>query len=232
MAFLPTTTEPEALIEEYAVEVARRLGYKGPQARNQAVLKALQTLIDVLPPPPMTEEEWAESKARWDAIVERGRQYRKEHPYDDDNPTLQSLARRVVQRKGVTQIMVADTSALIAILAGESDAQIFADAMRRNRPTLVSTGTAVELLIVALGKGEAIYRDAVTLLHDPDIEIVQLDLNLILAAGEANRRYGKGRHPAALNFGDTFAYALASIRNLPLLFKGNDFARTNVTPAV
>ena len=128
--------------------------------------------------------------------------------------------------------MVADTSALIAILAGESDAQIFADAMRRNRPTLVSTGTAVELLIVALGKGEAIYRDAVTLLHDPDIEIVQLDLNLILAAGEANRRYGKGRHPAALNFGDTFAYALASVRNLPLLFKGNDFARTNVTPAV
>ena len=52
MAFLPTTTEPEALIEEYAVEVARRLGYTGPQARNQAVLKALQTLIDVLPAAP------------------------------------------------------------------------------------------------------------------------------------------------------------------------------------
>ena len=128
--------------------------------------------------------------------------------------------------------MVADTSALIAILTGESDAPTFAEAMRRNRPTLVSTGTAVELLIVALGKGEAIYRDAVTLLHNPDIEIVRLDLTLILAAGEANRHYGKGRHPAALNFGDTFAYALASVRNLPLLFKGNDFARTNITPAV
>lgn len=86
MAFLPTTTEPEALIEEYAVEVARRLGYTGPQARNQAVLKALRTLIDVLPPPPLTEEERAKSKARWATILEHARQYRKEHPYDPANP--------------------------------------------------------------------------------------------------------------------------------------------------
>ena len=86
MAFFPTTTEPEALIEEYAVEVARRLGYKGPQARNQAVLQALQTLINVLPQSPLTPEERAESKAWWDTMLERGRQYRKEHPYDDDNP--------------------------------------------------------------------------------------------------------------------------------------------------
>ena len=128
--------------------------------------------------------------------------------------------------------MVADTSALIAILTNEPERQLFADLIRRHSPVLVSTATAVELLIVALGKGETVYREAVTLLHNPDIRIVQLDLNLILAAGEANRHYGKGRHPAALNFGDTFAYALASVRNLPLLFKGNDFARTNVTPAV
>ena len=86
MAFFPTTTEPEALIEEYAMEVARRLGYKGLEARNQAVLKALQTLIDVLPPPTLTPEERAKSDATWEAILERGRQYRKEHPYDDDNP--------------------------------------------------------------------------------------------------------------------------------------------------
>ena len=128
--------------------------------------------------------------------------------------------------------MVADTSALIAMLAGESDAQIFANALWRNPPALIAAGTAVELLIVALGKGERIYRDAIALLHNPDIEIVEFDENLILAAGEANRRYGKGRHHAALNFGDTFAYALASVRNLPLLFKGNDFARTDITPAV
>ena len=86
MAFFPTTSEPEALIEEYAVEVARRLGYKGPQARNRAVLKALQTLINVLPPVQLTPEERAESEARWAAILERGRQYREEHPYDPAYP--------------------------------------------------------------------------------------------------------------------------------------------------
>ena len=86
MAFFPTTTDPEALIEEYAVEVARRLGYQGPQARNQAVLKALQTLINVLPPPQLTPEERAESKARWEEILEHGRQYREKHPYDPANP--------------------------------------------------------------------------------------------------------------------------------------------------
>ena len=125
---------------------------------------------------------------------------------------------------------MADTSALIAILTGESDAQVFTDALRRNPPMLVSTATAVELLIVALGKGETVYRDA--MLRDTDIEIVQLDEALILAAGEAYRRYGKGRHPAALNFGDTFPYALASVRGLPMLFKGNDFVQTDVISAV
>jgi len=86
MAFFPTTTEPEALIEEYAAEVARRLGYTGPQARNQAVLKALQTLIDVLPPPPLTPEERAKSDATWARIHENARKYREKHPYDPENP--------------------------------------------------------------------------------------------------------------------------------------------------
>ena len=70
------------------------------------------------------------------------------------------------------------------------------------------------------------------MLADPDIEVIHLDYDQTLVAGEANRRYGKGRHPAALNFGDTFAYALASVRGLPLLFKGNDFVQTDLTPAV
>ena len=128
--------------------------------------------------------------------------------------------------------MVADTSALIAILTNEPERPLFADLIQRHRPVLVSTATAVELLIVALGKGETVYQDAIAMLDDSAIAIVQLDREQIQAAGEANRQYGKGRHPAALNFGDTFAYALASVRNLPLLFKGNDFARTDVTPAV
>ena len=129
-------------------------------------------------------------------------------------------------------MIAGDTSALIAVLTEEPDAQIFSDVMERDAPVQITTATAVEFLIVALSKGASLYRDAIIMLEDPDIQIVQLDRTLILTAGEANRRYGKGRHPAALNFGDTFAYALASVRNLPLLFKGNDFARTNITPAV
>ena len=128
--------------------------------------------------------------------------------------------------------MVADTSALVAVLMREPEAETFSEAIRRNSPTLVSAASAVELLIVALGKGPEPYQAAIVMLADPDLEIVPLDYEQALAAGEANRRYGKGRHPAALNFGDTFAYALASVRGLSLLFKGNDFARTDITPAV
>ena len=128
--------------------------------------------------------------------------------------------------------MVADTSALVAVLMRETEAETFAEAIRRNSPTLVSAASAVEFLIVALGKGAEPYLAAIEILADPDIDIVPLDYEQALIAGEANRLYGKGRHPAGLNFGDTFAYALASTRNLPLLFKGNDFARTDLTPAV
>ncbi len=97
---------------------------------------------------------------------------------------------------------------------------------------LVSTATAVEVLIVAAGKGDDIYQHAVEFLKEPFIALVDLDQEQLWAADVANRRYGRGRHPAALNFGDTFSYALASVRELPLLFKGNDFAQTDVTRAV
>ena len=128
--------------------------------------------------------------------------------------------------------MVADTSALVAVLMREAEARIFAETIRRNSPTLVSAASAMEFLIVALGKGSDLYQAAIAMLADPDIEIVPLDYEQALVAGEARRRYGRGRHPAALNFGDTFAYALASVRGLPLLFKGNDFTHTDVMPAV
>ena len=129
-------------------------------------------------------------------------------------------------------MIAADTSALIAILTREAGYEVFANAISNDGPALVSAATAVEFLIVALGKGADAYQAAIAMLQDDDIQVVPLDYDQALAAGEANRRYGKGRHPAALNFGDTFAYALASVRGLPLLFKGNDFARTDVVPAV
>ena len=70
------------------------------------------------------------------------------------------------------------------------------------------------------------------MLQSSDFTLVDMDEAQLWVAGHAYVRYGKGRHPAALNFGDTFAYALASVRNLPLLFKGNDFARTDVVAPV
>ena len=106
MAFFPTTTEPdalipEALIEEYAAEVARRLDYKGPQARNQAVLKALQSLLNVLPQPQLTEEEQAEAKARWDDVMEFGRKYREKHPYDPANPESRVWQEELYNEQGL-----------------------------------------------------------------------------------------------------------------------------------
>ena len=64
------------------------------------------------------------------------------------------------------------------------------------------------------------------------IEVVPHDLELARVAREAFLTFGKGRHPAALNCGDCAAYALAKVRGLPLLFKGQDFARTDLTPAI
>ena len=129
-------------------------------------------------------------------------------------------------------MIAADTSAVMAILLDEDDGPSFHSAMRNDGEVLVSTATAVELLTVAMGRGDAVYQAAVAFLEMPFIRLVPLDIAQLWAAADACRRYGKGRHPARLNFGDTFAYALASTRGVPLLFKGYDFARTDLTPAV
>ena len=128
-------------------------------------------------------------------------------------------------------MIAADTSAVMAILLDEDDGPSFHSAMRNDGEVLVSTATAVELLTVAMGKSDAVYQAAVAFLEMPFIRLVPPDEAQLWAAAAACRRYGKGRHPARLNFGDTFAYALASTRRVPLLFKGGDFARTDLTPA-
>ena len=126
-------------------------------------------------------------------------------------------------------MMVADTSAVIAVLDDELEGPSFLNMMVHDGEVLVSTATAVELMIVAMGKSDVIYEDAVEFLARPFIRLVPLDEEQLWIAAEAYVNYGKGRgHPAQLNFGDTFAYALASVRVLPLLYKGEDFARTDI----
>ena len=129
-------------------------------------------------------------------------------------------------------MMAADTSAIMAILMDEDEGPAFYAAMWNDGEVLVSTATAVELMIVAMGKQEPIYQAAVRFLERPFIRLVPLDVEQLWLATAAHRRYGKGRDRAGLNFGDTFAYALASARGLPLLYKGGDFARTDITAAV
>ncbi len=125
--------------------------------------------------------------------------------------------------------MVAETSALMAIALREPEEEEFLRVMHDDGQVLVSAATLVELYIVALGRGEDVYERAQSLLHDLPITVVPFDEEQAELANNANHRYGKGRrHPAQLNFGDTFAYALAKAQGLPLLFKGNDFARTDV----
>ncbi len=127
-------------------------------------------------------------------------------------------------------MMVADTSAIMAVLMDEPESQAFEDAMFEDGEVLVSTATAVELLMVSMGKGGPIYQAAVQFLRRPFIRLIPLDEVQVWAAANAFRRYGRGRSQARLNFGDTFPYALALTRGLPLLFKGNDFMRTDVVP--
>ena len=129
-------------------------------------------------------------------------------------------------------MMAADTSAIMAILMDEDEGPAFHSAMWNDGEVLVSTATAVELMIVAMGKQEGIYQAAVRFLERPFIRLVPLDVEQLWLASAAHRRYGKGRDRAGLNFGDTFSYALAKARGLPLLYKGGDFARTDITAAV
>lgn len=98
---------------------------------------------------------------------------------------------------------------------------------------LISMATAVELMVAAMGKSDVIYDAAVRFPARSFIQLIPLDEEQLWIAAEVYREYGKGRgHPAQLNFGDTFAYALAFSRGLPLLYKGNDFARTDIPAAV
>jgi len=87
-------------------------------------------------------------------------------------------------------------------------------------------------IVIEARKGEAGSRELDLLMYRSGIEIVAVDRDQVETARLAWRRFGKGRHPAALNYGDCFAYALAKTRGLPLLFRGDDFARTDIAPAI
>ena len=129
-------------------------------------------------------------------------------------------------------MMVADTSAFIAIVTNEPEREAFESVMAQDGDVLMSTASAVEFLIVAYARGDAVYQNALRILDQPLVTLIPLDEEQMHAAALAYQTYGRGHHSARLNFGDTFPYALATTRRLPLLYKGDDFSQTDLTPAV
>ena len=129
--------------------------------------------------------------------------------------------------------MVVDSSAILAIVFSEPDQSLYLEAMLAEQVLTISAATLFECRLVALRKaGEAQENKLIAFLDRFKIDIVQFDeVQVGLAAG-AFRRYGKGRDKAALNFGDCFSYALAKSLSEPLLYKGGDFARTDIAAAI
>ncbi len=127
--------------------------------------------------------------------------------------------------------MVVDTSALIAILLLEPEAERFTRAIADARPRLISAANLLEAAIVIEGRlGPKAGGDLDDFVADVGREVEPVTSDEVRVARQAYRTYGRGNHPAGLNFGDCFAYALAKTAGLPLLFKGNDFTRTDITP--
>jgi ribonuclease VapC len=125
--------------------------------------------------------------------------------------------------------MVIDSSALIAILLHEPERDAFARAINVDTRRLLSAVTKLEASMVAIGQwGASALRELDEMLRRLEVVIVPFDEHQADIAREAFARYGKGRHPAALNFGDCAAYALAIAEAEPLLFKGTDFGATDV----
>ena len=125
--------------------------------------------------------------------------------------------------------MVIDSSALLAILLAEDDAESFARAIETAEQRLLSAATLVEAAIVIQSKkGDSGERELDLLITRGGIKIIPVDSEQAEIARAAFRRFGKGRHPAGLNYGDCFTYALAKATDEPILYKGTDFAATDL----
>lgn len=129
-------------------------------------------------------------------------------------------------------MIVADSSAIIAIAFGEQEAGLFQTLLTNTPDCICSAVTFTECVMVLVGKRATTpLRDVEALFDDLKVRPVALDLEQGRFASEAFLRFGKGRHPAKLNLGDCFSYALAKSLNAPLLYKGEDFAQTDIVSA-
>lgn len=129
--------------------------------------------------------------------------------------------------------MILDTSSLVAILADEPDSERYIEAISRAPRCRISAGNFLELSIVLEGQfGADVLRQSDALVRRVGIVIEPVTVEQAHIARQAFHDFGKGRHPAGLNFGDCFAYALAKVTGEPLLFKGKDFKKTDIPSAL
>lgn len=125
--------------------------------------------------------------------------------------------------------MVIDSSALVAIFLAEPERRDYLGLLQQADVRMISAVSLFETaMVLESRRGEAIGRELDLFITEMQFEVVAFDGRQISIARRAFRRFGKGQHPAALNFGDCFAYALAKLTGEPLLAKGNDFVKTDI----
>ncbi len=128
--------------------------------------------------------------------------------------------------------MIVDTSAIVAVLFGEPEREDYEQAITEARPCRMSVANFLEAAMVVEARGDPSSADDLDrFVGEAPIELVPVTVDHARRARNAWRRFGRGNHPAGLNFGDCFAYALADATREPLLFKGEDFALTDIDPA-
>jgi len=129
--------------------------------------------------------------------------------------------------------VIVDTSALLTVLFGEKDAENYARAISEADVCRISAATFVEVSVVVESQtGDAGSRQWDSFFRTAGISIEPVTEEHAYAARQAWSDFGKGRHPAGLNFGDCFSHALAKVSGEPLLFKGQDFRKTGIPPAL
>jgi ribonuclease VapC len=125
--------------------------------------------------------------------------------------------------------MVIDTSALVAIFLAEPERKVLLDLLLQAESRMISAATVLETgIVLEARRGESAGREFDLFVVRANLLVVPVDSDQTEIARSAWRKYGKGRHPAGLNFGDCFAYALAKFAGEPLLAKGTDFAATDI----
>lgn len=127
-------------------------------------------------------------------------------------------------------MIVVDASALLAIIFGEADSDLFEDRISEARIATISAVNWFEVLL-RVSRFDGLIPRAERIRLILGVDIAAISPAMVDIALSAHLRFGKGRHPAGLNLGDCFAYALARERNAPLLFKGADFALTDIASA-